>query len=787
MEIDGPARRTRSVTGVKKDQVQVIQRKGSHDSALYSENLSIVTPPQQVSSPKRKSANKGKCKTPSGNTFNVNVDDIRNFFQSTSVSPGLSVNSLRSRKLSVQTGQVEQSVSDSERDSQCRLPDFTSGKGDKGHNRVDSWHEVHYHSKKNRSKKSNTNVRIYCDSMKTTEQRAGDNRIGIKMLLDRSKESAKIGKQNSNQIAEVLDRQEVQTAIKQGDGDMRQRGDKDERAPGPFEGNDEEDGDEYKSGEEDDAGQKPQNKPSIKRSEPEAMDLKVVVQMFKEIKQDMKTLKDNKCKQRMDTLEADRVASDRKLSQVEDDLRVYKMRSEILTGVVKHMSQEIQELKGQVEKIRETNMKNMISITGFDGDKDNKVCKQQLEYFLAEELGVQANILDLFQTGQQAPRMIVITVDSIEEILEIFRGAKNLKGMFNEYRKKYIFRDYLPPGKNEQKCRQNDIVYQNNNLAANKIDMEFRKGELMIKKKKYVKKVKAPDVTTILNMSEEEINSLLEIDMDESDEIKEQDSIFVAYTLPVENFQQIEQAYMKMKLLYADARHITCVYLLPGVDEYYCKDYYDDDEHSLGRVILRLLQQNQIVNRAVYIVRYCTQKIGPNHFTRAKEAVMQAINRSSTNPFTKQTQRVQSIVTLSNQHTTTHHDPVSKPTNDNALRGHGRGYSRGSYARVRARGGARGAVCRIYKPYTTQQMKRKVAEQYSIDSDKDGSFSFQPPIQLRQFNTDMEEGPAPAPIQQNLSGPNWVLEQPAPEESWSDGEENWVNVLKRRLCTNSKR
>ena len=180
-------------------------------------------------------------------------------------------------------------------------------------------------------------------------------------------------------------------------------------------------------------------------TEPEVMDLKVVVKMFQEIKKDMETIKENKCKTRMDGIEKGQVVYNKKLQDMDQELQSYKLKTEVLTGVVKQMSCEMEELKSQMERVREENMRNMVTVSGFEGDPDNEVCKQQIDVFLQEEMGIEINIIDLFQMVTVMPKTVVLTVGSKEEKAEIFKGIKNIKHLVNSHGKKYFFfRDYLP-------------------------------------------------------------------------------------------------------------------------------------------------------------------------------------------------------------------------------------------------------------------------------------------------------------------------------------------------------
>ena len=98
---------------------------------------------------------------------------------------------------------------------------------------------------------------------------------------------------------------------------------------------------------------------------------------------------------------------------------------------------------------------------------------------------------------------------------------------------------------------------------------------------------------TFWEIEPEELDDVLKTKTAKGPQIKEKDSIFVGYTVDAKDFRIIRQAYLKIRLLNARARHVVCAYNLPGAETFHMQDYADDDENGAGRVLLQFLLQNQ--------------------------------------------------------------------------------------------------------------------------------------------------------------------------------------------------
>ena len=94
------------------------------------------------------------------------------------------------------------------------------------------------------------------------------------------------------------------------------------------------------------------------------------------------------------------------------------------------------------------------------------------------------------------------------------------------------------------------------------------------------------------------------------------------------SYTHVEEAYLKIRLLHPAAKHVVCAYFLEGTEPHYDQDFCDDGEHGTGKHLLSWLQDNQLNARAIFVVRYYSQKIGPDCFKMFTQAAESALKKT---------------------------------------------------------------------------------------------------------------------------------------------------------------
>ena len=180
--------------------------------------------------------------------------------------------------------------------------------------------------------------------------------------------------------------------------------------------------------------------------------------------------------------------------------------------------------------------------------------------------------------------MIVATLYSVEDKKMIFQNIGAIANLKNQDGNRYIIKDFLTQTALEKQQRQQQIfdMYAGNVEMQKKIKVTKKKGT----KSQWTdiqKRIHPPTSQEIMQLSLDELRTILSIKMYAGTPITEQGSQFTGYTAEVQNHQQIRQMYFKLKLTNAEARHIVCAYKIPGSELHHCNDYCDDDEIGTGK------------------------------------------------------------------------------------------------------------------------------------------------------------------------------------------------------------
>ena len=398
-------------------------------------------------------------------------------------------------------------------------------------------------------------------------------------------------------------------------------------------------------------------------SAPQIMDVKVVLQMFRELKAEISSSKIEDGKNRLSTIEEEQDKQAEKILQLESRLEQVITTNQILTGVVSKLSQERQDDGHRIEMLEVTNAKRSVMVTGFHSDLKKSVCINEFYKFLWYHFKIELEIEEIYFPNYTTTSPMVITFLSQNDKRELFSKMSNLKGVTNKFDKPYIFSEYLPPKRNEQKMRERDI-FREYNAPENENKVEWKMGRLKINDVPYTKSVKVPDVKEILTASEEDLDEAMDIDMKKGQLVQHNGNTFMAYTAIADNLRMVQKAYLKMKLLHPDANCIVCSFRVPGVATHETEDYCDDNEFNAGRTLLKWMTKNKLTSRMIFVLRYSNNvKIGPDRFTYILQAARNAILEDGIDcePISaRPKERNQEIQPESKRHRKPHFQPARK-------------------------------------------------------------------------------------------------------------------------------
>ena len=398
---------------------------------------------------------------------------------------------------------------------------------------------------------------------------------------------------------------------------------------------------------------------------PNSISVEMVWQMFKEIKEQNVAKEQfnqqvlEQWKEECKNVAADTVdikMKDLKVEKITKELLHYRHKTDVLTDICNSMATEIEDLSQRLENVELNNAKRSIIITGLRMQNVKKEdLADEVGAFIEEALGIQAIVESAYTMGENQPKPIVAELQTCAEKREILQAKGLLKGY--KGRDKVYINEFLPIATQEKRKRERKViatVHEQNEDA----EVQYTKAGLTVQGTPYRKAVRAPSPAELVNMSVQELDKILHIQLKRGPAIKKQGSIFYAFYSPATTHQQIRDIYKKLKMTQPNARHIPCAYSIPGPAPN-AQDYWDDGEPGSGRVILKLIEDNQWKDCAIFVVRiYGGVKIGGQRFGCYEYSARKVMENTPSDPCPSPTGSLESVDLPKREN-----KPASKQTN----------------------------------------------------------------------------------------------------------------------------
>ena len=390
--------------------------------------------------------------------------------------------------------------------------------------------------------------------------------------------------------------------------------------------------------------------------QPKVVTLEMVYQMFTDLKKEFSANKDqseSKLNQKLEEVKKDcaegavqavqELLDDEKeeKKKMKMDIAHYKHKTTVLTEVCDRLHTEISDLTQRIENLEIGATKKMAIMTGYMtiiGKKYEVI--QELENFFERHLKVEIVIDDYFMLNSEDVKPIVIDFQTIQDKKQVMRFKNMLKDIRSGGRKIFI-NDYTPINVQEKRRREQKIQ---SDLEADpktkQVQTAYTKKGFVVAGVPYKKAVSPPTPKELVDITVDQLQKIMNIPLRAGEQIRQEGSTFVAHSAPAQTHQEVRDMYKKMKLLYPTARHIVCIYSLPG-QKHIAQDFHDDGEPGAGRVLLQVLQDYDIRSRAVFVIRhYGGVKLGAGRFDCYKTAMISAINSNAFNHLVQNSQNL---------------------------------------------------------------------------------------------------------------------------------------------------
>lgn len=314
-----------------------------------------------------------------------------------------------------------------------------------------------------------------------------------------------------------------------------------------------------------------------------------------------------------------------------------KEKVEILGNVVIRMEERVKEQENKLIEMQARSMRKNLVISGIEEPK-NETSEQLLEAintFISEKLKVQEHIPikvyhRLNYVDGSAFRPVIIKLRSIDHKVLLLSNAVNLKGQQNSRHKYFYLNEQLPEKMAEDRRYAQLWIKENKSKPDDqKLPMKIHKNKLRVNDKPYIKKVQPPTAAEIIRLDTEEVVTINKAATVYGDSQLVECSEFISYAMKINSVEDVRIAYRKLRMRYADASHISSAYRLDPTNGPYNQEGLDDGEFGAGRAMIQLMQEKQVLNAAVFMVRfYGGKKIGAQRFDVIKHLATIALQKA---------------------------------------------------------------------------------------------------------------------------------------------------------------
>ena len=373
------------------------------------------------------------------------------------------------------------------------------------------------------------------------------------------------------------------------------------------------------------------------QEDPKVMALPTIAEMFNRLRQDFSELKKEvkemkdaqtkvvsdevvqKCKVELkETLDFIAPKENEELEKVKKELRHFKFRNQALTNVVQALSGEVDDLRSRMENVELNTSRCAVTVSGLQVDGNKKEIILQLEEFFGDALGVNVVVEDFIRTGSHQPQFLIVFLQTSQQKRDVLRFKSFLKGNTDYGRAIYI-NDYVPAITAEKRRKEREIK-EVNQKAESPLEVSYIRGKLALQGEILTPKVAVPTPKEIVDISPQQLEKILQLQIHQTGRVSQDGSVFEAYTASVQTHQQVRELYIKLKLMQPLAKHTVCAYWVEG-PLHTSRDYCDDGEPAAGKVVMDIMIQQNFKNRVVFVTRkYGGQKIGSSRFECYKAA-----------------------------------------------------------------------------------------------------------------------------------------------------------------------
>ena len=310
-----------------------------------------------------------------------------------------------------------------------------------------------------------------------------------------------------------------------------------------------------------------------------------------------------------------------------------RLELDIAKGLISKQHEEIAMLRDKVTTLTARSMSSNITISGIIDDKSSKKenCKEKVITFFKNKLEMEvkedqvqlAHRMGNAEEGKTRP-MVVKCHPTLKT--KILKNKPKLKDVKNENDDKFYINKQLPDQWVEENRELNEQIFKakaTSEKTGDAINIQIKNRVLYVNHQPMKKYLQVPKPAELF-VDQQEQEKIEKMKWFNSDCKSEKGSSFAAFATKCSSITEVRRGYVKMKQTYPEATHIMAAYMIRNGD-----GYQDDREFGAASKILKTLEQNNVQNLAVYVVRkYGGQHLGPRRHQLIRDVVEEVLAKT---------------------------------------------------------------------------------------------------------------------------------------------------------------
>ena len=308
-----------------------------------------------------------------------------------------------------------------------------------------------------------------------------------------------------------------------------------------------------------------------------------------------------------------------------------EFKIKMLTNIAIKQEQKIEILEDRLTAAYKREIRPNLIVHGILEGRNkarDELFKAVTEFFtstLEIEEGIQFN--DAYRLGDGNARPVLIKLKYVSDKRVIFSNASKLQGKMNVKHKLYFLQDNMTEEDSEKKQIYRWLLKENKTHDQEEkfTSIRMNKGKIFVNNNMIKPMVRPPTSADTLTLSNTELENIQAVKLVKEGKHTEKGSDFYVYAAKAKSIDDVNKAYLKMRVKYGEATHISCGYQLEKPNGPYNQQGVDDKKYGCGRTILQKLIDKDITELAVFVARvYGGVHLGSRRFEIFKDMTQKA-------------------------------------------------------------------------------------------------------------------------------------------------------------------